>query len=327
MVSIIKQLKLREVLKKFYREYKASLKPKETEELINQVLNRPLAFLTAKFFHRLNKSPNFVTIFSMAFGVSSGFFFAKGEYPYVLVAAILLELMIIFDCADGQLARMSGQSSSFGKTLDGLADLGTHMSIFYGVAFALYMKTNTIFPFFFALGAQLSMYLHIILYDHFKNVFISMGKTDYVDKLESLEDLRERSLKGKNTPTSGNMKSLISRLYYLYYRLEAFVVSIGYLPSANSFYELFPDPGRIDSYTRELYYREMRVSVKIWSFIGDTIHLTFFIICGILNRIGLIFPIIIIYTNFYMVLALIFQRIKFKKLDLEREILWQERFD
>ena len=118
MVSIAKLSKVRKDLKKFEREYKLSLKPRETEEVINQMLNRPLAFITAKFFHRLRKSPNFVTLFSLSFGVASGLLFAKGEYYYVLAAAILLELMIIFDCADGQLARMSGMSSPFGKTLD-----------------------------------------------------------------------------------------------------------------------------------------------------------------------------------------------------------------
>jgi len=306
-------------------EYRATLKPQETEEPINQYLNRPLAFLVAKLCHRLNRSPNFVTLFSMLFGVSSGYFFSSGRFPYTVYGAALLELMIVFDCADGQLARISGKSSPLGKTLDGLADMATHFSIFYGVAFALFMQTGSFIPFILAVLSQLSMYLHIILYDHFKNVFINVTKPGYVDRVETLEQMRKR-LKLDDNGRSW-LEKLPATLYYLFYRLENTVVSIGYPSSVRNFYNLFPDPERIESETRELYYREMRVSVKLWSLIGDTIHLTIFVVCGILSRLDLIYPVLLLYTNGMMVVVLFFQRVKFKHLGLEREILWQRRVD
>ena len=312
---------------KLLQEYRSSLKPRETEEIVNQFFNRQLAFFTAKFFYKLKRSPNFVTLISMLFGVTSGFLFATGEHSYVMAGAVLLQLMIIFDCADGQLARMTGKSSRFGKTLDGLADLTTHISIFYGVAFAVYIRSGTIYPFFLGLVAQSSMYIHIILFDHFKNVFINVSKPDYADKLEGMEEMGEPSLKEKGNSGSFSLKQLVARLYYFFYRIEACIVSIGYLPFANNFYDLFPDPGRIDSQTREIYYREMRASMKIWTFLGDTTHLTIFVVLGLLNRITLILPVIIIFTNLYMIFAIVYQRVKFKNLGLEREILWQERFD
>jgi hypothetical protein len=268
-----------------------------------------------------------VTILSMACGVSSGFLFARGEYPYLIAAAVLLELMIIFDCADGQLARMMRQSSQLGKTLDGLADMCTHMAIFYGVAFALYRDIGSIYPFFLGVGAQLSMYFHIILYDHFKNVFISVARHDYMDKLESLEELKEKSLRDRRQRSNAHVHWLVTQLYYLFYRLEAWVVSVGYPAPANNFFDLFPEPERIDSHTKDIYYREMRLSVKLWSFLGDTLHLTLFIVFGAFGKIAWIFPAIVIYMNLYTVFTLLFQRIKFKRLCLEREILWQERFE
>jgi len=263
----------------------------------------------------------------MACGVSSGFLFARGEYPYLIAAAVLLELMIIFDCADGQLARMLRQSSQLGKTLDGLADMCTHMAIFYGVAFALYRDIGSIYPFFLGVGAHLSMYFHIVLYDHFKNVFISVSRHDYMDKLESLEELKEKSLRDRGQRSKAHVNWLVTQLYYLFYRLEAWVVSVGYPAPANNFFDLFPEPERIDSHTKDIYYREMRLSVKLWSFLGDTIHLTLFVVFGTFGKIAWIFPAIVIYMNLYTVFMLLFQRIKFKRLCLEREILWQERFE
>ncbi len=308
-------------------EYKKSLKPKETEEIVNQLINRPLAFFTAKAFQRMNRSPNFVTALSLMFGVASGFLFAYGDYPHVLYAAALLEMMIIFDCADGQLARMTGRSSPFGKTLDGLADLCTHMAIFYGVAYACYARTGSFLVFFHALAAQLSMYLHIILYDHFKNVFISVSYPHYVDKLEPLDQMKGNVGGDEANTDPRSVKKALQRLLYIFYRLESFIVSIGYLPFASSITDIFPDPERIDSHTRKIYYREMRVSVKAWSFLGDTTHLSIFIVFGLINRISLIFPAIVLFTNLYMGAVLIYQRVKFRSLGLEKEVFWQRRLD
>jgi len=317
--------KKRRFFQNLVSEYKATLKPQETEEPINQYFNRPVAFLVVKLFHRFNGSPNFVTMFSMVFGVSSGYFFSLGRLPFTVYGAVLLEFMIIFDCADGQLARISGNSSLFGKTLDALADIATHFSIFYGVAFALFRDAGSYVPFVLAVLSQLSMYLHITLYDHFKNVFINVTKPGYVDRVETLREMRKRlNLDDENTC---RLKKLPATLYYLFYRFENMLVSIGYTSSVGNFYKLFPDPDMIDTATRDMYYRKMRVSVKLWSMIGDTIHLTIFIVCGLMGRLVLIFPVLLLCTNSMMFVAFFYQRVKFKHLGIEREILRHEQVD
>ena len=310
-------------IKKLIDEYRSSLKPPETEEVVNQVINRPLAFLIAKGFYKIKRSPNFVTLWSMIFGVSSGYFFYKGNYNLLIVAALLLEMMILFDCADGQLARMTNKSSKMGKTLDGLADLMTHISIFYGIAVGIYVRNGQIFPFVLAVLSQLTFYLHIILYDHFKNVFIHVTKPDYMDKVETPEELKEKIRKDTEEFGKNNIKTIISKLYYYFYRIEYWAVSIGYPSSVSNFYDLFPDPSLIEPSLRNRYYMEMRVSVKLWSFIGDTTHLTFFIIFALIGKISLLFPFIIIATNIYMVFVIIYQRFKFSELALEREAFIQ----
>jgi hypothetical protein len=123
------------------------------------------------------------------------------------------------------------------------------------------------------------------------------------------------------------VKKALQRLLYIFYRLESFIVSIGYLPFASSITDIFPDPERIDSHTRKIYYREMRVSVKAWSFLGDTTHLSIFIVFGLINRISLIFPAIVLFTNLYMGVVLMYQRVKFRSLGLEKEVFWQRRLD
>lgn len=300
-------------------EYRKSLKPPETEELINQLFNRPLAFLAAKVLQKLKATPNFVTLLSLLCGVSSGFIFSRGRYPDIMWASLLLQFMIVFDCADGQLARLTNRSSKLGRILDSLADLATHCSVYWGVAIGLYRHTGTALPFVLALSAQISMYLHMAFFDHFKSVFITIARPDCIDQLkEKIEQLEMNN---------SRLSSMLGRIFLWFSKMESRVVSIGYIPYGTNFYEQFPDTENIDPQTRELYYNEMRVPTKLWTMIGDTIHLTIFVVCGLLNRAFLIFPIIIMYTNVVMVVALFVQRVKYRNLGLEREIRWQERFN
>ncbi len=321
MVSIAN----REILLRLHNEYQKSLKPPETEELINQLINRPLAFVTAKVLQKLKATPNFVTLLSLLCGVSSGFLFSRGRYPDILWAALLLQFMIVFDCADGQLARLTDRSTKLGRILDSLADLATHCSIYTGAAIGLYRNTGTLLPFVLAFSAQISMYIHMALFDHFKGVFITIALPDCIDHLDSLGKLKEK-IEQMDTDNS-RLSVMLTKIFLWFFKMESRVVSIGYTSYGTNFYTQFPDTGRIDTQVRELYYDEMRVPTKLWTMIGDTIHLTIFVVCGILNQVSLIFPIILVYTNAVMVLALFIQRVKYRNLSLEREMLWQERFD
>jgi phosphatidylglycerophosphate synthase len=310
----------------FIIDYFRSLKPWETEELVNQYINRPIAYLIALGFKGLGASPNFVTLLAMCFGVSSGVFFARGDYRAEITAAMLLAVMNLLDCADGQLARILGRSSQLGKTLDGIGDFMTHLSIFFGVAHALSVKVGSFYPYFLAVAAQFSMYIHIMFYDHFKNVFINLTCPDYVDRLEDLDELKERAERAKLNG-KGLSGRLLPRMYYAFYRAETAFVSIGYLPVLNNLHDIIRDPERIDPYVKEAYSREMKPVVRMWSVIGDTLHLTLFMIFGVVGNMALLFPVMIVLLNVYMVFVIVYQRQRFRKLGLEREVVWQGRFD
>jgi hypothetical protein len=310
----------------FIIDYFRSLKPWETEELINQYINRPIAYLIARGFQQLGAGPNFVTLLSMCFGVSSGFFFARGDYRSEVTGVVLLAVMNLFDCADGQLARILGKSSQLGKTLDGMADLMTHTSIFYGVAFALSVKTGSLYPYFLAALAQFSMYMHIMFYDHFKGVFINLTYPDYGDRLESLDELKERAERAKLSG-KGLIGRLLPRMYFAFYRAETAFVSLGYLPVLHNLHDIIHDAERLDPYVKEIYGREMKPVVRMWSVIGDTLHLTLFMIFGIVGNMVFLFPTFIVLLNVYMVFVIVYQRQKFRNLGLEREVVWQGRFD
>jgi hypothetical protein len=94
-----------------------------------------------------------------------------------------------------------------------------------------------------------------------------------------------------------------------------------------NFSELVPDPDSISPYLREKYYSEMRPSVRLWSFLGDTIHLNFFILFALLGKTHLLFPAIILLFNLYMIFVLAYQRNKFGQLQQSGQAFEQAGLD
>ncbi len=71
-------------------------------------------------FARLGWSPNAVTVGFMVCGVAAGAVAALGGLGSAVAAALLIQAYLLLDCADGELARWSGQTSVTGVYLDGI---------------------------------------------------------------------------------------------------------------------------------------------------------------------------------------------------------------
>jgi phosphatidylglycerophosphate synthase len=69
-------------------------------------------------FARLGWSPNAVTVAFIVCGVAAGVVVAFGGLWSAIVAAILIQAYLLFDCSDGELARWSGRFSATGIYLD-----------------------------------------------------------------------------------------------------------------------------------------------------------------------------------------------------------------
>jgi phosphatidylglycerophosphate synthase len=63
-------------------------------------------------------SPNAVTVCFIAFGVAAGVVIAFGGLASAIAAVVLTQLALLFDCSDGELARLTGRTSARGVYLD-----------------------------------------------------------------------------------------------------------------------------------------------------------------------------------------------------------------
>lgn len=97
------------------------LKSQDTEEWLDIVFTRPLGLLWARLFNRFDVHPNVVTVLSIILGVAAGVFFYFDDIWLNVVGIVLLVWANLYDSADGQLARMTGKKTRWGRILDGFA--------------------------------------------------------------------------------------------------------------------------------------------------------------------------------------------------------------
>lgn len=129
------------------KNFKATLKSSETEDWLDLHVIRPFCYYCALAFAKFDVHPNTVTIWSMVIGAVSTIFFACGSFYYSgwwglgmnLIAIFLLMVADIFDCTDGQLARMTGKKSRLGRILDGVAGFAWFVPIYHGLVYRFYM--------------------------------------------------------------------------------------------------------------------------------------------------------------------------------------------
>ncbi len=87
-------------------------------------------------------TPNMVSLFTLAVGFVSGFFFACGGYWNTVFAAVLSVWASILDGCDGEVARLKLQESDFGCWLETMCDNLYYLLIFSGMAIGLIRRSG-----------------------------------------------------------------------------------------------------------------------------------------------------------------------------------------
>jgi hypothetical protein len=93
-------------------------------------LSKPLSALAI----RAHMSPNFVTVISFIVGIAAALSFAQGERWALILGALLLQLSLILDCVDGEVARATHRFSVIGAWLDASTDRVKEYAAYAGLA-------------------------------------------------------------------------------------------------------------------------------------------------------------------------------------------------
>lgn len=118
------------------------IKGDNREVQIVQNMYRRLSNPLAKILAKTSVTPNQLTVLNALFGVAAGICFSFGLHSYLIVGSFLLHLSLLFDYADGRVAKLKNQLSAFGDWLDGTLDRVVDFCVILGIIVGIYNQLN-----------------------------------------------------------------------------------------------------------------------------------------------------------------------------------------
>lgn len=190
----------------------ATMKSRDTESDFELYVTRTPGYLWALFFRALHVHPIVVTLLSIIIGCSSAYFFASTDLRMNVFGMLLLVWANWYDCADGQLARMTGKRTLVGRVLDGFGGELWFICIYIGIAVRLYPTWG----FWIVLIILWSgFYCHSRqcgIADYYRNVHLWVTLGGEASELERASDLQQRMQR-----LGWNSREWFEKFYLIFY--------------------------------------------------------------------------------------------------------------
>ena len=157
------------------------MKSTDTEGAFELYVTRTPGYLWALLFRSLGIHPIAVTLLSIVIGAASGYFFYFDSLSMNAIGMLLLVWANWYDCADGQLARMTGKKTLIGRILDGFAGDVWFFCIYLAIALRLTHAWTGFLPWLeqdawvWALMAWAGLHCHsqqCALADYYRNIHL-----------------------------------------------------------------------------------------------------------------------------------------------------------
>jgi phosphatidylglycerophosphate synthase len=168
----------------------------EVEEWVDLRFFRPIGVRIARSLAGTGVTADQVTLLSLIIGLAAGHLFVYTS-PWLNAAGFVLFIISdIFDSADGQLARLRGTSTRFGRALDGTSDaarfinLGVHLLVRLVIA----QQWSWLAATSLVVAAAISHSIQSATIDFIRHAFLALavGRGSELD-FEGAEDLRGAS--------------------------------------------------------------------------------------------------------------------------------------
>lgn len=190
----------------------ATMKSRDVESDFELYVTRTPGYLWALLFRRLHVHPIVVTLMGIVIGSASGIFFYSNKTSDNLIGMLMLIWANWYDCADGQLARMTGQRTLIGRILDGFAGDAWFFFIYLAFLLRFWPEWGVAI---FLLEAWAGLHCHTrqcALGDYYRNVHLwaIFGKEGSELDSSVQQELRMKSLKWCS-------KDWFEKLYLFFY--------------------------------------------------------------------------------------------------------------
>jgi len=244
---------------------------KDLAEPVNIYIHDPIAKRFVAVLKNTAITPNQVTYLSVLVGFASGYSFSQGSWICSVMGGLLLELTLILDCVDGQLARAKNMASDWGRLIDGIAGYFAYLAVVFGIIFGYPdFKTALIIIAVFTI-------LRAISYDYCKQTFGTMVLKGF--------DGVEREI--QNTIEKIQQKpSVVLKVYFYYMQAQQFIFrgkwkTLSALENLKVVDEIILGPEQ-----RQEYFNKVSTLLKLWRWNGIDFPLFLIAVLGLLSMPG-----------------------------------------
>ena len=265
-----------------------AFKAVETEELADVYFFRPLGWVIVRPAAALGITPIQLTIFSMLVGIAGGALLFSERLA--LLGFGILILYSIFDSADGQLARVTGQVTELGRVLDGLGGYVTHAAIYITLIAGILHRGGDGTIFLWAALAVIANIAQAQMYDYHRHHYATIVVKRFVPRDDPAK---------VTSPWIG-------RLYRFYLAMQRMLnglhVEVESVMAARSI------GGAVREDDRARYRDCFYWPVRGWNLLGDNTRFYAIGVLALFHRIDLFFAFILVPMNLALSALWLWQR-------------------
>src|SRR5947208_1460956 len=163
-------------------------KGRAVEEWLDLRFFRPIGIRIARALYSTGISPDQVTLWSLLVGLVAGQLLVYQDRWIDVIGFVLFIVSDVFDSADGQLARLRGTSTRFGRALDGINDNLRFVNLYFHLMYRLMHGGVWWAGVLLVALAGLAHTYQSAAVDFIRNAFLDLG-TGKAGELDLPEDL------------------------------------------------------------------------------------------------------------------------------------------
>lgn len=270
--------------------YKASIKSKIGDELLNTYFIRPFAGLFVNMLFNKKIKPIQVVIFGSLLGLISAYFYSLNGYWNLFLGASFLFAKNISDAVDGQLARAKNMVDRRGRFLDSIADIIINFLVFLAISLSIYRIENNPNIFLLCFIAFISISLRVSYF-----VFYLVSYLKLEDKMKNnriIETITDEDKKGDKI---SYYLQIIFNIFYTWQDKFIYYIDKICKPKIN------------DMNFDKLWYSDVW-GLRLNNFIGLGTELTLLIIMSYLDMLKIYLYINIVILNLYLVIIVLYRK-------------------
>lgn len=144
---------------------------KNTDGPISRILNRPISIKISKLLLKTKITPNQISLVGFITAFLGALFFYVGEYIFLVMGGILVQLSSIIDGCDGEVARLKLIQTKYGGWFDAVLDRYADAIIIFGMIHGHWILHNNLIIWTIGFIALVGSFLNSYTADKYDAIF------------------------------------------------------------------------------------------------------------------------------------------------------------